>query len=240
MTANLATYEEEIKKAALRSHLELNAATLKKIMLYVEHLLTVNKKLNLTRITDPLEMAVKHFEDSWTLLPILDDLFVDGPVSVLDVGTGAGFPGYALKLVRPEMELTVIESVGKKAAFLLDVNKRLRLDVTVLNGRAEVLAHDPAYRDQFDFVTARAVAALDVLVELCLPFVKKGGLFVSMRGQEEGVPDFMSRLAATLREIRPLVLTGDLVRTLYVFLKVGRTPKGMPREMKKILKKRPS
>lgn len=238
MTANLAIYEEEIKKAAVRSHLDLSADSLRTIMLYVEHLLTVNKKLNLTRITDPLEMAVKHFEDSWTLLPILDELVIDGPIAVLDVGTGAGFPGYALKLVRPEIELTVIESVGKKAAFLTDVNERLGLDVTVLNGRAEVLAHDLRYRDRFDFVTARAVASLDMLVELCLPFVKKGGIFVSMRGQEEEVPDFMDRLSATLREIRPLVLTGDLVRTLYVFLKVGRTPKGLPREMKKILKKR--
>lgn len=229
-------YEQALAEAAEQMGMAVPDDRMRDILAYIEHLLDVNESLNLTRIIEPADVAVKHFADSWTLLPLLDSL-PDKRLRLLDIGTGAGFPGFALKLLRPDIALSVIESIEKKVRFLQAANERLGLDANVLHGRAEELAHDPGCRAQFDVVTARAVAALDMLVELALPFVKKGGIFIAMRGQEEDIPNSLQALGATLREIRPLVLPGDITRTLYVFRKVSGTPDSLPRSMHKIRKR---
>lgn len=238
MTFDRELYRQELKEAMLRSSLSFSEERENRMLDYVEHLLQVNESLNLTRITEPSDLAVKHFEDSWTLIPLIDERLEDEKLSLLDIGSGAGFPGIPLALARPALDVTLLESIEKKARFLEGVKDEVGLDLTVLNGRAEVLAHDPLYRESFDLVTARAVASLDILIELALPFVKKGGYFIAMRGQEEEIPGGVETLGATLTEIRPLTLPGDLTRTLYVFLKVSGTPDHLPRSMKK-MKRRP-
>jgi len=152
--------------------------------LYTQILLRENAKHNLTAITDPEEINQKHFADSLTLL---DDAPCPVPpgASLLDVGSGGGFPGVPLKIARPDIALTLLEATGKKADFLKGLCNELGIAAVTLNARAEAAAHEPAYREKFDVVTARAVAALPVLCELCLPFVKPGGVFVAYKGPRE-------------------------------------------------------
>lgn len=151
---------------------------------YEQILLRENAKYNLTAITDPEEIRQKHFADSLALLDDLPCPLLPG-ASLLDVGSGAGFPGMPLKIARPDLRVTLLEATGKKAEFLRMLARELGVEADVLNARAEDAAHDAAYREQFDVVTARAVAALPLLCELCLPFVKPGGVFVAYKGPRE-------------------------------------------------------
>lgn len=145
---------------------------------YYEFLLKENEKYNLTRITSYEEVLVKHFYDSLTLLKADD--FADD-ILVADVGSGAGFPGIPLKIMRPNIKLTLVESNGKKANFLKDLIELLKLkDVTVVNERAEIFANKN--KEKFDIVIARAVAPLNILTELTIPLAKVGGTFLAMKG----------------------------------------------------------
>lgn len=233
MNVDRAAYADAICAAAKRSALSLSDSVKTDVLSFVDYMLDVNRELNLTRIVLPEDVAVKHFEDSWTLLPLLPD-----GCSLLDIGTGAGFPGFAVKLVRPDIRLTVIESIGKKVRFLTDAAAHVGFDADIRLGRAELLAHDSDLRGQFDVVTARAVASLDMLLEMSLPFVRTGGQFIAMRGQEEAVPTFIGKLGAELTKTLRLILTGDVTRTLYVFTKVSATPKHLPRSLG-AMRKRP-
>jgi 16S rRNA (guanine527-N7)-methyltransferase len=150
--------------------------------LYEEILLRENAKYNLTAITDPAEIRQKHFADS---LALLDDLELPLGAAVLDVGSGAGFPGVPLALARPGWRVTLLEATAKKARFLRMLASELELPLAVVNARAETAAHDPALRARFDLVVARAVAALPLLCELCLPYVKEGGIFAAYKGAGE-------------------------------------------------------
>ena len=147
---------------------------------FTERLLTVNETLNLTRITEPEAVAVKHFADSLTLLPALPRLTLGA--TVMDVGTGAGFPGVPLKIVRPDLKLTLLDSLAKRLTFLKDACAEMGWnDVAFVHARAEDAGRDPRYRDHFDLVTARAVAALPVLLEWCGPLTAVGGRFVALK-----------------------------------------------------------
>jgi 16S rRNA (guanine527-N7)-methyltransferase len=147
---------------------------------YCDFLLEYNRKINLTRITDPLEVAVKHFADSLSLLETKK--FPPG-CSVVDVGSGAGFPGIPIAIMRPDIKMTLVDSLRKRTVFLSETVRLLELDnVQVLWSRAEEVGHNPLYRERFDIALARAVAPLNVLVELCLPLLKQGGFFLAMKG----------------------------------------------------------
>ncbi len=140
-----------------------------------------NAKINLTAITDETEFAVKHVIDSLT---VWDENRFAGVKKVVDVGTGAGFPGVPLKIFKPEIEIVLLDSLGKRVDFLKSVVGDLKLSgVECIHGRAEDLAHDKNFRERFDLATARAVARLNVLAEYCLPFVKVGGIFAAMKGK---------------------------------------------------------
>jgi len=153
---------------------------------YLTILLEVNAHTNLTAIRDPEEIRVRHFEDSIKLLEAAE---FSGK-TVLDVGSGAGFPGLVLKIAEPTCNVTLLDATGKKVRFLQRVCDELGLEgVTCLHGRAEELAHDPQYREKFDIVTARGVTALPALCEICLPFVKVGGSFLSMKERTEEYSD---------------------------------------------------
>jgi len=149
--------------------------------IYEQELLQWNEKFNLTAIRDPEGVRTRHFLDSLTCLVEMSN---NPPQRLIDIGTGAGFPGIPLKIVLPAMQLTLVESIGKKAQFCSHVVELLNLDhVEVLTKRAEEVGHMPAHRESYDWAVARAVAALPVLVEYLLPLVKVGGFILAQKGE---------------------------------------------------------
>ena len=147
---------------------------------YAEMLIEKNKVMNLTAITEPEEIAVKHFFDSLLPLKYLD---IPKGAKIIDVGTGAGFPGMVLKIARPDIELTLLDSLNKRLVFLSEVCDALELEAEIVHGRAEEKARGDM-RESYDFAFARAVAQLNVLSEYCLPYVKVGGSFIAMKGKK--------------------------------------------------------
>jgi 16S rRNA (guanine527-N7)-methyltransferase len=146
---------------------------------YREELLEWNSRFNLTAIKDPEEVLIKHFLDSLTLFEVIDHANTPGTLRLLDIGTGPGFPGLPLKIAHPEWHVTLIEATGKKTTFLRHIVDVLHLqNVEILHGRAEEFAHQKAYRERFDIVTARAVSALPVLLECSAPYCRKGGTII--------------------------------------------------------------
>ena len=177
---------EHLQQVAAAMGVVVDDRQLAKFAAYYEFLLEYNQKVNLTRITEPLDVAVKHFGDSFFLLkPGL----IPAGARVADIGTGAGVPGIPLAIMRPGLRVVLVDSLRKRTVFLTEVVERLELaNVEVVWSRAEDLGHKPDFRERFDVVLARAVASLNVLTELCLPLVKKGGAFLALKGpraQEE-------------------------------------------------------
>lgn len=202
--------------------------------LYYRELVVWNERINLTSVTDYEAVQVKHFLDSLSCLQILDPLAPDA--RCIDIGAGAGFPGLPLKMVRPSIRLTLLESVGKKVRFLEHMVKALGLeDVHVLRGRAEELGRHPDYREVFDVTLARAVAQMAVLVEYALPLLRVGGVFVAQKGAEvgqevESALPAMKLLGGRFQELRRVDLPGlDDPRHLVVVEKVCSTPDRYPR-----------
>ena len=167
-----------LKEKAAAVGVSLDETALERFDVYAKALVEWNEKINLTAITQPQEIVTKHFVDSLTLLPHLQ---AEHAGTLLDIGTGAGFPGLALLIAEPERNVTLLDSTKKKLTVLEDILDRLSLSATLLHGRAEELAQNARYRERFDVVTARAVAALPLLAEYCLPFVRVGGTFYAMK-----------------------------------------------------------
>ncbi|MCX7779379.1 MAG: 16S rRNA (guanine(527)-N(7))-methyltransferase RsmG [Negativicutes bacterium] len=200
---------------------------------YYELLLAWNEKMNLTAITQPQEVAVKHMVDS---LSCLDPEFIPPDSALIDVGTGAGFPGLPLKIVRPDIRLTLLDSLNKRLNFLQEVTSALKLKhVDIVHGRAEETGKSKQYRERFQVATARAVARLNVLCELCLPFVAVGGYFIALKGaqyQEElgEAQNALRLLGGDVAHIRPVKLPGlDDVRAVIYIRKIAATPGEYPR-----------
>lgn len=177
---------EHLRQVAAAIGVGVDDRQLEKFAAYYEFLLEYNQKVNLTRITEPQDVAVKHFGDSFFLLK--PGLIPDGS-RVADIGTGAGVPGIPLAIMRPDLQVVLVDSLRKRTVFLTEAVQRLGLtNVEVVWSRAEDLGHKPEFRERCDVVLARAVASLNVLAELCLPLVKKGGAFLALKGpraQEE-------------------------------------------------------
>lgn len=151
----------------------------KQLQRYYELLVEWNKKINLTAITEPSDVAYKHFIDCMSIFKC--GVINDG-AKVIDVGTGAGFPGLVMKIVNPELEVTLMDSLNKRINFLNEVASNLDVDVTCVHSRAEDAGHNKLYREKFDICASRAVANLATLCELCLPFVKVGGYLAALKG----------------------------------------------------------
>jgi 16S rRNA (guanine527-N7)-methyltransferase len=223
------------KYAHRQMGLHLTRAQLSALALYERELADWNTRFNLTAIRDPQEIHIKHFLDSLTCLMVMHD----PPVGKLvDIGTGAGFPGIPLKIMRPNMQLTLVESVGKKAEFCRHVVKILDLQgVEVVQERAEALGQDPQYRERFDWAVARAVAVLPVLAEFLLPLVRVGGVMLSMKGESGPVEAHSSEhalrvLGGHLRQLVSVTLPGVAEeRYLVVIDKVAATPATYPRRI---------
>ena len=203
---------------------------------YYEELVEWNKKINLTAITDYQEVQLKHFLDSLTLVPALQDTpWAKGEFTLLDVGTGAGMPGLPLKIFLPEIRLVLLDSVAKKTAFLKHLAGRLGLDyVNILTGRAEEVAHDTDYREKFDLVVSRAVTRLPTLLELTLPFCRQGGLTIAQK--KGAIEAELSRAAMAIdilggkvKEVRKIDLELLEQRSLVIVEKVSPTPQRYPR-----------
>ncbi len=166
--------------------LELTSSQAKQFELYYQELLEWNKRINLTSITDYEEVQIKHFLDSTTVTLALAKEDMNKPdLSIIDIGTGAGFPGLPLKILLDQSRLVLLDSTAKKAAFLHHISQKLNLsNVEIVTGRAEEIAHLPLYRQQFDLVVSRAVASLPTVVELALPFCQISGKFVAQKKGE--------------------------------------------------------
>lgn len=206
---------------------------------YARLLLEKNQVMNLTAITQPEQVAQLHMLDSAALLTGADF----SNKTLLDVGTGAGFPGLPLRLIEPSLRLTLLDSLGKRINWLAEVCRQLNAeDVTCLHARAEEQALKEGWRDSFDRVTSRAVADLSVLCELCLPYVKPGGLFLAMKSvdcEEElsRAAGAISLLGGALRPGFDYTIPGThITHRVVVVEKVHPTPKGYPRRFSKIQK----
>lgn len=213
----------------------LSRAQLSALTLYERELMDWNARFNLTAIRDPQEIHIKHFLDSLTCLLAMRD---PPPDKLVDIGTGAGFPGIPIKIIHPKIQLTLVESVGKKAEFCRHVVKILDLQgVDVVQERAETMGQDPSFRERYDWAVARAVAILPVLAEYLLPLVRVGGSMLAMKG-ESGPSEAHSSehalrvLGGHLRQLMPVTLPGVAEeRYLVVIDKVAATPANYPRKV---------
>lgn len=216
----------------------LDREALMRLDLYAERLIETNRRFNLTAVTDPDEVTVKHFADSLVLLGKTE---LPAGASLLDVGTGAGFPGLALKLARPDLQVAFLDGTRKKLGFISSVLEETGLAGETLHLRAEEAGKQPKYREKFDFVTARAVADMAVLVEYCLPFVRAGGLFLAMKSA--AAEEEIQNAAGAVRQLGGKTeqnLLFDLVentpRRIVFVRKISQTPPKYPRASAKIAK----
>ena len=227
---NIEILENGIKDFGLSA----DEKTLNAFKTYREILVEWNQKMNLTGIEEEKEVYIKHFLDS---VSAVSNGYIKDGMSIIDVGTGAGFPGIPLKICLKDTKLTLLDSLNKRINFLKEVSGQLELeDVEFIHGRAEDFGRNPEYRAKFDIATARAVAGLPVLMEFCVPFVKKGGYFVCLKGPNADLEleeskkamsvlgiEFVEKIDVKLPEI-------DLNHNIIVFKKVKNTPAKYPRK----------
>ena len=225
----------ELREIFLSNNIEVTDRQLQQFERYADLLIEWNEKFNLTSITGREDIYVKHFYDS-----ILPSLYRDLKGSLADVGSGAGFPGIPLKIMYSDLEVTLIEPTGKRCTFLNEVISQLSLDkITVVNMRSEDYARENV---RFDFVTARAVAELNILTELCLPLVKTDGHFIVMKGPKayqelENASRAIRVLGGTVREVREIPLSSDQTRVLIDIQKTSEHDPKYPRNYSQIKKK---
>ncbi len=200
-------------------------------------LVETNEKFNLTAITDQREVILRHFADSLTAAKL-----IGGAKSVLDVGCGGGFPVLPLAIARPDVFFTALDSTAKKLTFVERVAYELALPVHTLAARAEEIGVDPAHREGYDLVISRAVARMNILCELCLPFVRVGGQFIAMKGSDgmselDEARSAIEKLGGKVRSTHPLTLGDAGGRVLIEIEKIAPTPKNYPRQFGRIKKK---
>lgn len=201
---------------------------------YAELLVEWNGKMNLTAITEPEEIEVKHFLDC-LMLPKYFNL--DYIQTVIDVGAGAGFPSVPLLIYKPDLCLTMMDAINKRLTFLDTAVHALGLEVQLIHERAEAAGQDENYREMFDLATARAVAPMNVLAEYCLPFVKVGGYFVALKGSNDDTEEAKNAIATLGGEVVDNIsykLNGTEPRSIVVIKKISQTPTQFPRKSKKI------
>lgn len=228
-----------IDKVRFSNLCEQNGILLDDVMLerfdtYARLLVEWNEKMNLTAITEPKEIELKHFLDSLMLAKYYD---LQNVSKAIDVGAGAGFPSMPILIYKPEIQFTLLDSLNKRLTFLSTVNSELGLDAKLVHSRAEVSGQEENYREKFDLATARAVAPMNVLSEYCIPFVKEGGAFVALKGSNDDVSEASNAievLGGRLESNISYELGGTEPRTIAVVRKISQTPTQYPRKSKKI------
>ena len=233
---------EELKKFAAEIKIELDMEQLEKFEIFYRMVVEWNEKINLTAITEPREFILKHLIDSLT---IFDEKNFFDVKKIIDVGTGAGFPGIPIKIFQPNLEIFLLDSLKKRVEFLKKVVAELNLkNVECLHGRAENFAREKIFREQFDLATSRAVARLNILAEYCLPFVKIGGEFLAMKGKNfheeiseaknavkilgSGEINFSEKKLPTLPDIRAIISAEKIKSTPKKFPRSAGTPTKKP------------
>lgn len=218
-----------IQREAQLLDINLDARQLTAFENYYRLLIEANKRANLTTITDYKHVQTRHFLDSLICASVLTPPMLSNS-KVIDVGTGAGFPGLPIKIAFPDLQLTLLEATAKKTQFLDNVVKVLDLDrVRVITGRAEEVAHNPVEREKYDLVMARAVAKLPILVELCLPFCTVGGLLLAHKGQavEKEITDAEHAIKILGGRLRETIQVGN--GNLLILEKLQESPPQYPR-----------
>lgn len=232
---------EELKKTLAegltRLGLSPTQGQIDQLALYCDRLLEKNQVMNLTAITDPADVVTLHFLDSAALLP---SKALTGK-KVIDVGTGGGFPGLVLKILDPTIQLTLLDTLGKRMDWLEEVSGELGLTgVTFIKGRAEEVSHKKEFRDSYDMAVSRALASMPMLAELCLPYVKVGGLFMAMKSNKTDEEiEAAEKIIHTLGGDKPFVMdyklpNTDVFHRIVTVYKGRPTPKGYPRKWTKI------
>lgn len=231
--------KELLKLCASEFDLQISDDVADKFDIYARELVSYNEKVNLTAITEPDDIVVKHFADS---LAFFKYSGVEKGNSVADVGCGAGFPGVPILIAGNDLKVTLFDAVNKKLDFIRYILSTIGLEADVVHIRAEDAGKKPEYREKFDFVTARAVAQLRILSEFCLPLVKVGGKFVSMKGDisaEEktyGIASFKTLNSELYDDIHYNIHNGD-VRNIIIAKKLSQISSKYPRNMGQISKK---
>lgn len=225
--------EQKLKKEISKLGIELTEKQCQQFLRYYEILVEWNSFMNLTAITDYDEVVTKHFADSLELVKILD---LSKDYSVLDLGTGAGFPGIPLKIVFPHLKVTLLDSLNKRVKFLNEVISQLGLtEITAIHGRAEDYGRDKLYREQYELCVSRAVANLATLSEYCLPYVKKQGYFVAYKSgkieeEVENSRKAVSVLGGKIEQVESFQLADtDMGRSFVMIRKCKETSKEYPR-----------
>lgn len=226
-------FKTELKEQFNKHHLQLSNKQIEQFEQYFKMLISYNEKVNLTAITEQSEVIEKHFIDS--VLPINE---FDLNAYVLDIGTGAGFPSIPLKILRPDLNIVMVDSLNKRIAFLEEVINKLNLkDITALHGRCEDMAKMPLYRENFDIVCARAVAKLNVLTEYCIPFIKINGKFIAYKSQDIEnelleAQNAFNKLFVKIKKQNVYELTNG-TRNIVILTKFKSTPAIYPRDKNK-------
>lgn len=221
--------EEQMIRGAAEMGVSLSLEQVEKFGKYMDLLLEWNQKMNLTAICEPKEIISKHFVDSLSLLTC----GIEPGTKMIDVGTGAGFPSVPLLIARPDLSVTMMDSLRKRLTFLEAVLEELNITAELVHMRAEDGGHDLAFREQFDVATARAVANLSTLSEYCLPFVKKGGRFLAMKGDAQEEIKEAARALSLLggkEEKTTVVAFDDWTHRIVIIKKVSTTPSKYPRK----------
>ncbi len=216
-----------MKNLFIESGINLTDEQVEQFILYRDLLKEYNEKFNITAITDDTEIVKKHFIDS-----LMGNSLLEGE-SLIDIGSGGGFPAIPIKITNPNLKVTLLEATEKKCSFLRIVIEKLNLkNINVVNGRAEELAKNINFREKFDMCSARAVARLNTLSEYCMPFVKKGGYFISFKGDYEEelreASTAISVLGGKLKEVKAFELF-DFKRGIIKIEKIKNTPNQYPR-----------
>ena len=222
--------------------ININDQHIEKMYILTQRMLEVNKVMNLTAIKDEDSVILKHYVDS-----LLISEYIPQNSSIIDIGCGAGFPTLPLAIFRPDLSITALDSTAKRINYVSDTAKMLGLNnVNAIADRAEILAHNPDFREKFDIATARAVASLPILSELSLPYVKIGGKFIAMKSQKASDELTMAQNAITKtggavignynKDLTDLQKNVE-VRNITVISKIKTTPKDLPRHYSKISKK---
>lgn len=228
---NLALFIEETKKLGIT----LTDLQLEKLNQFYELLISWNQKMNLTRITEKEDVYLKHFYDSLTISKVID---LNQDLTLCDVGSGAGFPGIVLKICFPNLKITLLDSLQKRVNYLNEIIKELNLkDIEAIHTRAEDYAKQN--REKFDIVTARAVANLKMLSELCIPMVKVNGLFIAMKAnieeEIENSTEILNKLASKIEKIETFYLPiENSIRNIILIKKLKPTNTLYPRRIEKI------
>ena len=227
-----------LKEKAEMFHVKLDETALERFDTYGKLLVEWNEKINLTAITDPEGVTIKHFLDSITIFSYVD---IPEGAKIIDVGTGAGFPGLAMLIARPDLHMTLMDSTKKRLTVIEDILEKIDLTANVVHSRAEEAGKSKDFREQYDFSTARAVTNLRDLAEYCLPFVKVGGSFVPMKSaktQEEIAEGkkAIHVLGGQITKVDTFELLDCGERTIINVKKISSTPAKYPRPSAKIAK----